>query len=52
VKPLLSLSMWVLFVAGLTGCVDSRHLVHGTQPQHTVPRNARGRDDRRYGPFR
>jgi hypothetical protein len=36
VKPLLSLSMWVLFVAGLIGCVDSRHLVHGTQPQHLV----------------
>jgi hypothetical protein len=28
--------MWVLFVAGLIGCVDSRHLVHGTQHQHLV----------------
>ena len=35
-KPLLSLSMWVVFVAGLIGCVDSRYLVHGTQHQHLV----------------
>ena len=35
-KPLLSLSMWVLFVAGLIGCVDSRHFVHATQHQHLI----------------
>jgi hypothetical protein len=33
---LLSLAMWVLFVAGLIGCVDARHLVHKTKYQHLV----------------
>jgi hypothetical protein len=33
---LLPPAMWVLFAAGLTGCVGSRHLVHGTQHQHLV----------------
>ena len=31
-----SLAMWLLFAAGLTGCVGARHLVHGTQHQHLV----------------
>jgi hypothetical protein len=33
---LFSLAMWVMFLAGLIGCVDARHLVHGTQHQHLV----------------
>lgn len=35
-KPLFSLSMWVLFIAGVIGCVDTKHLVHGTGHQHLV----------------
>lgn len=33
---LFSLAMWVLFLAGLIGCVDARHLVDGTQHQGLV----------------
>ena len=35
-RRLISPVMWVLFVAGLIGCVGSGHLVHGTSPQHLV----------------
>ena len=31
---LMSPAMWMLFAAGLIGCVGARHLVHGTQHQH------------------
>jgi len=33
---LFSTAVWTLFLAGLTGCVGSRHLVHGATHQHLV----------------